>query len=130
MQNKTVAKRSVTLLAVLLGIPSMVIGPLPGAEALGMPTLVIPRGGEITLPMSGITRIVAVDDDVARGYFDNGKVLLQGVSVGQTLVEVYQGDNHRSVYQVQVRNAVAGAKDGATFSPASLTVPASLPAIA
>jgi len=32
----------------------------------------IPRGGSVTLPLDGVTRVLPADDDVVRGSFSNG----------------------------------------------------------
>lgn len=57
-------------------------------------TVRVKRGAQVVLPMSGVTRVVAEDEDIARGSFLNGRAVLEGVSTGETTVEIYQGNSN------------------------------------
>jgi uncharacterized repeat protein (TIGR01451 family) len=67
-----------------------------------IPTIRVARGGRWTIPLQGVTRIVVADDDVARGSFAGNSPSIEGVTNGETLVEVYQGVNRRQVYALSV----------------------------
>jgi hypothetical protein len=67
----------------------------------------VTRGGRLTLPMSGITRIIPADEDVVRGIFDGGKAQVEGISPGTTLVEVHQGQGKRQLISVQVEDTAS-----------------------
>lgn len=65
-------------------------------------TLSIGLGDVVLLQISGVTRIITEDDEIARAYFQNGSPVLQGVSVGVTTVEIYQASNSPRVLTVNV----------------------------
>lgn len=81
---------------------------LPAAAVLttaadGTLVMRVTRGKQVTLPLGGVTRIIPADDDVVRGFFnDGGKAGLEGVTTGTTLVEIYQGEDKRQLVSVQV----------------------------
>lgn len=76
------------------------------ANNAGIPAVVrIPRGGRVVLPLDGVTRMVPDDDDITRGSFANGKAILEGITVGDTQVEIYQKNNQRHLVTVQVQDA-------------------------
>jgi hypothetical protein len=89
----------------------------------------VTRGGRLTLPMKGVTRIIPADEDVVRGIFDSGWAQVEGVSPGTTLVEVHQGSDKRHLISVQVddpatisrlaQNTSAAAKPVATTPKAA-----------
>ncbi|MBV9866299.1 MAG: S-layer homology domain-containing protein [Abitibacteriaceae bacterium] len=105
-------KRGFNLLKVfsttlLITAPLVRVAPAhAGANNAGIPSVVrIPRGGRITLPLEDVTRVVPDDDDIARGSFVNGKAVLEGVTNGDTQVEVYQKNNQRRLLTVRVQEA-------------------------
>jgi hypothetical protein len=67
----------------------------------------VTRGGRLTLPMSGVTRIIPADEDVVRGIFDGGSAQVEGISPGTTLVEVHQGQGKRQLISVQVEDTAS-----------------------
>ncbi len=84
----------------------------------------VTRGKQVTLPLGGVTRIIPADDDVVRGFFnDGGKAGLEGVTTGTTLVEIYQGEDQRQLVSVQVDEP--GTSAAATSAAASATRAAS-----
>lgn len=105
-------KRGFNLLKVfsttlLVTAPLVRVAPTHAAtNNAGIPSVVrIPRGGRITLPLDDVTRVVPDDDDIARGSFVNGKAVLEGVTNGDTQVEVYQKNNQRRLLTVRVQEA-------------------------
>lgn len=125
-------KRSIYLAAALVllaGAPAThaaeVATPIATASssASTIPTVRIKRGERWTIPLQGVTRIVPADDDVARGSFAGTAPSVEGVTNGETLVEVYQGVNRRQVYAVTVGDAL-------TPSPVSLATTATAVAAA
>jgi len=65
-------------------------------------TLRVSRGEKIALPVQGVTRVIAEDDDIARGVYINGKAAIEGVTTGTTQVEVHLGAVERRLFAVQV----------------------------
>ena len=72
----------------------------------------VPRGERVTLS-GDATRIIAANDDVARGLFSDGRPVLEGVATGTTLVEVYGRDNSRRLYSVQVEEPLTTTRNSA-----------------
>jgi len=61
------------------------------ANEAALQILRVERGGRIAVPLKGVTRVVPVDEDIARGRYDNGQVLIEGITTGITIIEVEQG---------------------------------------
>ena len=110
-------------LALLAGAPAIHAAQVTTPDAAAavaststIPTVRINRGERWTIPLQGVTRIVPADDDVVRGSFANSSPSIEGVTNGETLVEVYQGVNRRQVYAITVSDALmpAGAPMAAT----------------
>lgn len=91
-----------------------------------VPAVRIARGQRWTIPLAGVTRIVPADDDVARGSF-TGAPSIEGVTTGETLVEVYQGANRRQVYAINVVDAVASTALNTSTTPAAAPMSAVAP---
>ena len=68
----------------------------------GTATLRVAPGSRIVIPLPDVTRILPDDHEVARAAFENGKAVLEGVNKGKTFVEVYQANNKRTLFAVQV----------------------------
>ena len=103
--------------------------PVPAAApsvARMVPAVKIARGQRWTIPLTGVTRIVPADDDVARGSF-TGAPSLEGVTTGETLVEVYQGANRRQVYAITVTDSIVAAPTPLSTSTTSIS-PVAVPA--
>jgi hypothetical protein len=82
------------------------------AEAPMIESLRVTRGGQITLPLPGVTKILPDDEEVARGRFVDGKAIIEGVTTGVTTVRVEQllpgsdvATTHR--YEIEVLDANA-----------------------
>jgi uncharacterized repeat protein (TIGR01451 family) len=86
--------------------------------AAATPVVPLKRGEKWTVPLSGVTRVVPADDDVARGSFVDGKAVVEGVTTGSTLVEVYQGNNQRQLYTIQVADTRLAAATPSNVPPA------------
>lgn len=126
-----------TVLATSLssGLPYAAITPARAVTANlspSQPTVVrVPRGGQVTLPLEGVTRVLPQDDDVARGSFLNGKAVIEGLTVGETEVEIYQKNNKRQTLIVQVQDGIqtnapkplttGGTGDGSTIPALPIT---------
>lgn len=93
----------------------------------------VPRGERVTLS-GDATRIIAANDDVARGLFSDGRPVLEGVATGTTLVEVYGRDNSRRLYSVQVEEPLTttrnSAKTAISQTPSASTRASSRPRFA
>jgi hypothetical protein len=90
-----------------LGFSAAIAPPVQGAQVEATNTAVnatvrIPRGGQFTLPYEGVTRVVSEDVEVARATFSNGRATLEGVTSGNTLVQIYGSNNTRQLLAVQV----------------------------
>ncbi|HEX8551236.1 MAG TPA: S-layer homology domain-containing protein [Abditibacteriaceae bacterium] len=113
--------------AAQLTLPAPAPQPMATTMANGVTRVRVPRGGRWTIPLAGVTRIVPADDDVARGSFAGTGPAIEGVTNGETLVEVYQGANRRQIYAISVEDALlTTANSGATTAisaPVSNTVP-------
>lgn len=90
------------------------------AKAGSLVTVRVPRGGKVTLPWEGVTRVIAANDDVARGGFNNGKAEIEGVTTGTTRIEIFQG------FQSQILEVQVHEKDA--INPAAPVVMAAVPA--
>jgi hypothetical protein len=98
-------------------------------------TLRVTRGEKITIPLSNVTRIVPADEEVARGRFEDGQAVLEGVAPGTTLVAVQQGSGANAIlrqYELEVLDGPVPA--GTTPVPVLATpvpteTPAATPAI-
>jgi hypothetical protein len=64
--------------------------PTPALQAPQIESLRVTRGSSITLPLSNVTIIRSDNEEIARGRFDNGKAIIEGVTTGVTTVEVQQ----------------------------------------
>ncbi|HEX8833935.1 MAG TPA: S-layer homology domain-containing protein [Abditibacteriaceae bacterium] len=114
---KTAIKPTVNV-AASVSLPA----PAPDARiAANTPVVRVPRGSSWTLPLEGVTRVVPADDDVARGSFRNGRAVIEGVTTGNTTVEVFQGENRRQLFAVQVEDPSSGAvaPEGSVVTPIS-----------
>jgi Fe2+ transport system protein FeoA len=93
-------------------------------------TLRVTRGDKITIPLSNVTRIVPADEEVARGRFEDGQAVLEGVAPGTTLIAVQQGSGANAIlrqYELEVLDGPVPA--GTTPVPVLATpVPAETPA--
>jgi uncharacterized repeat protein (TIGR01451 family) len=104
-------------------LPAPAIG-----AALKTPTLKVPLGKRVFIPLPDVKRILPDDENVARGYYQNGRGGLEGVTAGTTYVEVYQGNDRRTLYTVLV-DASVPAGETAILEPAPGTeTPAVAPA--
>jgi hypothetical protein len=79
--------------------------PVPMIEALR-----VTRGKSITLPLDNVTKIRPDNEEIARGRFEDGKAVIEGVTTGVTTVEVQQGNPDDGTattqrYEVEVLNA-------------------------
>ena len=75
-------------------------GELPASA--GIQTLRVAPGKTVAIPLSDIKRILPEDQEVVRGTFHNGKGVIEGVNKGMTVVQVYQANNRRTLFAVQV----------------------------
>jgi uncharacterized repeat protein (TIGR01451 family) len=99
----------------------------------------VPRGGRVTLPFEGVTRVITGDDDVARASYSGGRAVLEGVGNGETTVELYQGTSTPRLLSVRVQEGpvgpavitnIAGTPDDAqAASPSAAIAPAHSPLI-
>lgn len=104
----------------LNGVRLSAAPPVMKTESDGTLSLRMPRGARFPLPMEGVTRIIPANDDVARGVFDGDRAVVEGVTTGSTLVEVYQGENKRQLLSVQIDEPTLFASNSATNN----TIPA------
>lgn len=75
------------------------------AETPAIPVLRVARGGQIALPITGVTRVVPANEDIARGKFANGQAFIEGIAPGITLIAVQQGSGDNAVlrqYEIEV----------------------------
>jgi hypothetical protein len=75
-------------------------------------SLRVTRGGQITLPLSNVTKIRPDNEEIVRGRFVDGKAVIEGVTTGVTTVEVQQGNPAEGTtttqrYEVEVLNSNA-----------------------
>lgn len=98
----------------------------------------VPRGGRVTLPFEGVTRVITGDDDIARASFSAGRAILEGVGNGETTVELYQGTSTPRLLSVRVQEGpvgpavitnIAGSPDEAASSDATAIAPSRSPLI-
>jgi hypothetical protein len=71
-------------------------------KASATATVRIPRGEQFTLPYNNVTRVLSEDIEVARARYDNGRATLEGVTIGTTTVELYNGSVQTELLEVQV----------------------------
>ncbi len=73
--------------------------------SVGTPTLRMAPGKHVSIPLPDIKRIRVENEEVVRGRYVGGKGLIEGVNPGHTVIEVYQGNNRRTLFAVQVDTA-------------------------
>ena len=78
----------------------------------------VEAGERVTLPYSAVSRIIVENDQVARAFFQNGIAVIEGVSRGDTTVEIYQSDGTPKLLSIQVGDVLDG-----TNSPTALPTP-------
>src|SRR5690606_30415770 len=52
------------------------------AELPMIESLRVTRGGQITLPLNNVTKILPDDEEIARGRFIGGRAVIEGVTTG------------------------------------------------
>jgi len=110
--------------ALLISAPSFAQGTTPRLVSTTDDTVKLGLSERVTLPFSNVSRIIVEDDQIASASFLNGAAILQGLSAGSTIVEVYQTDGTPKVLTVNV--------EATAFVPPSTTptvIPTSPPAI-
>ena len=70
----------------------------------------VETGERVALPYSAVSRIIVEDDQIARAFFQNGNAIIEGVSRGDTTVEVYQSDGTPKLLSIQVGDALSSQK--------------------
>lgn len=131
-KNRKHARPSVWLAAgasLLATAPMVPLLPAHSAElpaSVGTPTLrMAPGNKHLSIPLPDIKRIIVENPEVVRGQYANGKGVLESVNPGNTVIDVYQGNNKRTRFVVQVDTSVLNSEVIAAVSPApSLPAPA------
>lgn len=59
-------------------------------------------GERVILPFAKVSRLIVEDDEVARAFFQNGAAIIEGVTEGSTVVQVYQTEGTPKVLTIQV----------------------------
>ena len=60
-------------------------------DTASVPVLRVAKGAQVALPVSGVTRVVPANEDIARARFSDGQAFVEGITPGTTLIAVQQG---------------------------------------
>ncbi len=112
--------------ALLISSPSFAQGTSPRLVSTTNDTVKLGLSERVTLPFSNVSRIIVEDDQIASASFLNGAAILQGLSAGSTIVEVYQTDGTPKVLTVNVE-ATAFVPPSNTPAVTPTTPPAIVP---
>lgn len=83
---------------------------MPRLAVISNSSIRVEAGERVILPYSAVSRIIVEDDQIARAFFQNGNAIIEGVSRGNTTVEVYQSDGTPKLLSIQVGDALPDQK--------------------
>ena len=91
---------------------------LPRLVAVTNNNIRMEAGERVALPYSAVSRIIIEDQEIARAFYQpDGTAIIEGVSRGDTTVEVYQSDGTPKLLSIQVGDATPGAATPGTATP-------------
>ncbi len=85
--------------------------PKPRTAAVSNNSFRVNSGEQVILPYSAVSRIIVEDPEIARALYQPDRtVIIEGVSRGETTVEIYQSDGTPRLLTIQVGEVAPGLK--------------------